>query len=184
LREIAADEAHWVYTSQRDDAGFSSDPLSNIIIGDAVWTLEDGIWEEFPVVPIRWPLLVWVNGYVNGPGVAKFLVAGDREEVDGIPATVYRGGVDEMTAAFAGKMAGREFVETGTSFVYWVDDCGALLRADVTIELGGEERETALDIDLPTVYRYQYLVYDVGTEFEIVAPVPGYLPEIPLPPNA
>ena len=141
------------------------------------------MWGRSAITPIRFPLLVWVNGYVNGQGVVDHLVAGEIDPVAGIPATVYRGSVVEMTAAFPGKLRDRELIPEATSFTYWVDECGTLLRADVVIELGGEEREIAKDLELPTTYRYQYLVFDVGADIDIEPPVDGVLPDIPAPPD-
>lgn len=180
LREIAGDRAQWTFSSADD----GTPSLALIRIGDEVWTFndEDG-WEPFPVVPRRLPLLVWVNGYVNGPEVRGGLDRGEAAEVAGIPATIFRGGVSEMTETFPGKMRDRELVDDLTSFTYWVDDCGDLLRADVVIELGGEERQIAIDVDLPTRYRYQYLVYDIGAELVFEPPRNRELPIIPPPPS-
>jgi hypothetical protein len=176
-REIAAEEGQWIF-EDLDGDGY---PRANVVVDGVSWNLSgDGVWEEQPIVPVRFPLLVWVNGYVTGDGVARVFAPGERSELAGIPVTQYEGGIEEMTRAFPGKMRGREF-ELPTSFTYWVDDCGALLKADVTIELGGEERAIAVDVGLPTTYRYQYEVYDVGAEFEIARPDPGYLPVIPGP---
>lgn len=183
LREIHGDNAQWVMTIPVGETFFGGSDRAQIIIGEDVWNLEDGEWEPFPVVPLRWPLLVWVNGYVTREGVARVFDPGETDEIAGIPATVYRGGVEEMTAAFPGKMRGREFVPEMTTYTYWVDECSDLLKAEVVVELGGEEREIALDIDLPTTYRYDYVVYDVGAEFTIVPPEPGYMPPIPAPAN-
>ncbi len=180
-REIHGDRAHWVFTNPEDEIEFGVGVRSNVILDGTAWELADGAWVELPFVPIRWPLLVWVNGYVNGPDVVDHLEPSEPAAVAGIPARQYVGGVDEMRRGFRGKMAGREFVAAGTSYSYWVDDCGAILEADVVIELDGEERRIALDADWPVVFRYQYEVYDVGAEFEIVAPEPGYLPQIPPP---
>lgn len=139
-REIIADEGHWVF----DDLEGEDRIRSTVVIDGTTWELDkDGSWTEFPIVPLRFPLLVWVNGYVTGGGVAGGFEPAERGEVAGIPATLYVGGVEEMTRAFPGKMRDREFEPT-TEYRYWVDDCGELLKADVRIDLGGEERQIAL----------------------------------------
>lgn len=178
-REIHGRTGQWVFEDVEGD--LSGRPRSTVVVDDVAWQLEqDGTWREMPIVPLRFPLLVWVNGYVTGEGVARAFEAGSESHVAGIPVTEYQGGIEEMTRAFPGKMRGREF-EPSTTFTYWVDDCGTLLKADVSVELGGEERAIAVDIDLPTTYRYEYEVYDVGAAFDIRAPRPGFLPEIPGP---
>lgn len=180
LREVEGDKAQWVLTYP--DSGSGDDPVrAQVIVGDEAWNLQDGAWEPLLLVPIRRPLMPWVNGYVNGVGVTTHLAAAGADTVAGIETTIYKGGVVEMTAAFPGKMRGREFIDEETSFRFWVDDCGALLRAEVVVELGGEERDTAIGAELPTTYRYEYEVYDVGAELSIEPPAPSYVPAIPSP---
>lgn len=181
LREIDGDTAQWILTFPVSDELLHNRTRAQIIIDDEVWNLEGEEWKTFPVVPARWPLLVWVNGHVSGALLVDNLVAGERDVVAGIETTIYHGDIAAMTAAVPRRMLGREFVEDGTSFTYWVDDCHELLRADVVIELGGEEREIAESAGLPASYRYDYIVYDVGADFDIAPPEPGFLPEIPLP---
>lgn len=181
MREIEGDNAQWILTYPVTEKLSGGSIQAQVIVGEEVWNLEGETWEPFPVVPLRWPLLVWVNGYVTGKGVASNFPPGETDTVAGIPTTIYRGGITEMTDAFPGKMRGREFVDELTSYTYWVDDCGDLLKAEIRIELGGEERSIAADIDLPTAYYYDYIVYDVGADFTIEPPKPGYLPMIPPP---
>lgn len=178
LREVSGRDVHWVFDGVGPDGPLA--PRSQIVIGDDAWDRGlDGTWSELVARPLRTPLLVWVNGHVNGPDVLESLPQVGTDAIEGVGVSVHAAGLEEMMAAFPRRFADRDLA--AGSFRYWVTECGEIMQAEVSIELGGSDRRDAEAADFPFAFSYAYQVYDVGADVDIAAPNDGHLPAIPGP---
>lgn len=142
------------------------------------WRFDSAGWQQLPSLPVRPLRTAWVNNFVTGPAVARAGVSSGTDTVYNFDVRRIELTYEQFRDAFPQKVADSDYVPDGTSFVYWLDPCDEIVRAEI-ITTFGPATAALMGPGFPLMISYTYESYDIGADYEAVTPGE---PITPIPP--